>query len=172
MSQSETDFLDEMIAKKETESPFLKLAHIGDSAIVFRVMEMGPLEKVGFGGKRTTALAFKFLVDVGAGQLVEKTWDNSSMKTFTAVRKAGIKVGSSFTITRGGKDETTNTQYEFTNVVNPPVAAPKTTANQAAAVATPVAPAKPTVAAGAAPAVPVPGIKPTLNPTTDGAVKA
>lgn len=139
-------FIDDAINKKEQETPFVKLKDIGDTIKVFRVMEMDAIPKVGFGGKKTTALAFKFLVEYGQGVLVEKTWDNSALSTFRAVRDAGITVGSSFTLTRGGENTKEKTVYIFSDVVNPPqkdATKPATPATPAPATQAPVKSATP-----------------------------
>lgn len=130
MPTGTTDFLDDMLAEAAANSPFAKLAHIGDSLKCFRLQNYKPVEVV-ISGAAKKVVRMTMLVEVAEGVIVEKTFDNGSQRFIRALKASGVVPGSSFTLTRGGANEKEKTEYIFTNVVNPPSVAPGKDAEKA-----------------------------------------
>lgn len=109
------DILDSFISKKKAESQFLSFED-GESIKILKLRELKEITKAGFGGEEKTVL--RFVVDVDTSEGVKtKNFDNGTQRFAQEVREKGVKIGSSFTISRAGLQ--TKTRYTISDVVNP-----------------------------------------------------
>ncbi len=111
----EIDQMDDFIAKKNAESPFLSLLD-GESVKVKMLKSRKMITKVGFGGDEVECLRYVCVVETDYGDK-EKNFDNSSKRFGDECKKMGVVLGSSFTITRDG--EGPKTRYNVSDVKTP-----------------------------------------------------
>lgn len=112
---TEVDQMEDFIAKKNAESPFLSLLD-GESVRVKYLKSRKMITKVGFGGDEVECMRYVCLVETEYGDK-EKNFDNSSNRFAKECREKGVQIGSSFVITRDG--EGPKTRYNVTEVVTP-----------------------------------------------------
>jgi hypothetical protein len=114
------DPIDSFIKNKKDDSVYLTLED-GESKKVTRLLDIKPIMKTGFGGEEKEVL--RFIIDVESeinGQKVTRTknFDNGTTKFAQQVKEKGVKIGSSFIVTRHGTG--TKTRYDISEVSNPP----------------------------------------------------
>ena len=105
------DLLSGFIDKKKALSPFISLAD-GES-IVVKLRNIKMITKSGFGGEEKEALRLECDVETGEGIML-KNFDNSTQRFAQELQDKGVKVGSTFTITRTGM--MTKTRYTISDV--------------------------------------------------------
>lgn len=115
MNRAEVDEMDNFIAKKNADSPFLSLLD-GESVRVKRLNSRKMITKVGFGGDEVECMRYSCTVETEYGDK-EKNFDNSSNRFAKECKDKGVVIGSSFVITRDG--EGPKTRYNITEVVTP-----------------------------------------------------
>lgn len=116
MSAPTIDEMDDFIAKKNANSPFLSLLD-GESVQVKMLKSRKMITKAGYGGgDEVEAMRYICVVDTDYGPK-EKNFDNSSARFAKECKEKGVEIGSSFVITRDG--EGPKTRYNVTDVVVP-----------------------------------------------------
>ena len=108
------DLIGDFIEKKKAESTFITLED-GEKIIIRNLKEIKLVSKVGFDGKEKEVLRLICDVDTKEG-VREKTFDNGTQKFAKELQDNGVKIGSTFSITRAGED--TQTRYTISDVTN------------------------------------------------------
>lgn len=103
---SDNSTLDNFIAKKKADSPFISLKDGESIEVKLRAIKM--ITKAGFGGEEKECIRLECDVETADGLKI-KNFDNSTQRFAQEMADKGIKVGSTFTITRTG--EGTKTRY-------------------------------------------------------------
>ncbi len=106
------DIMASFITQKNDDSQWLSLKS-GESVEVQKVLSITQETVNGFGGAPKQVLRFTCEVKTSSG-VRTKWFDNGTKKFVTEVQTKGVKVGSSFTLTRDG--EGTKTKYIVTAV--------------------------------------------------------
>lgn len=122
-----SDVLSQFIDRKKAESDFIKLED-GESIKVKRLLDINSVDTIGFDKRPKTVLRFSCLVDTMLGERT-KNFDNGTRKFVEAVQQKGVKIGSAFTITRHGVQQ--STVYFISDVVAPTQAGQAFTGKQA-----------------------------------------
>lgn len=105
--------LDRFSQEKKDQSPYLTLKN-GESMQVLKVRSMQTLTKESFG---TEKQVIRMVVDVETQNgVVQKTFDQGSIKWCDELLRNNIDVGSSFTVSRDG--EGTKTRYIISDAVS------------------------------------------------------
>lgn len=108
------DILNSFIDKKKAESVFVSLSD-GESIKILKLQDIKLITKTGFGGEEKEVL--RLVVDVETSEGVRtKNFDNGTGKFANELRDKGVKIGSSFTLTRHGLQ--TKTRYDVSDVQN------------------------------------------------------
>lgn len=142
---AEENVLNSFINKKKAESQFLSLDD-GESAKIKSLKDIKLITKTGFAGEEKEVLRLVLEMETPEG-IREKTFDNGTKRFAEELSTKGVKIGSSFVITRTGLQ--TKTRYTISDVSVPTPAA--STAPAPAPAATPSAPTTPS----AVPIVPI-----------------
>jgi len=111
--------LDNFVDRKKAESNFVSLTD-GESVVIARLKDIKCVVKAGFAGEEKEVLRLVCDVETSEG-IREKTFDNGTQRFAQELQEKGVKIGSSFAITRTGIQ--TKTRYTVSNVVNPQVQA-------------------------------------------------
>lgn len=114
-----TNILDSFVEKKKAESVFVSLED-GESVRVSKLKDIKCITKAGFGGEEKEVLRLVCEVETSEG-IREKNFDNGTQRFAKELQEKGVKIGSSFTITRNGLQ--TKTRYTVSEVTNPSVQA-------------------------------------------------
>lgn len=109
-----SDILGQFINKKKAESTYVGLAD-GETIKILTLKEMKMLTKPGFGGEEKEVL--RLVVDVETSEGIKtKFFDNGTQRFASELLDKGVKIGSSFTISRKGLQA--QTRYTISDVVN------------------------------------------------------
>lgn len=107
-----TDAVNDFIKKKKDESAFIALED-GESVQILRLKEIKVVTKLGFGGEEKEVLRLVVDVNTDSGSR-EKVFDNGTKRFAEELQTKGVKIGSSFIITRTGLQ--TKTRYTISAV--------------------------------------------------------
>ena len=106
--------LDGFLAKKKADSVFISLED-GESIRIKALRDIKCVTKAGFGGEEKEVLRLICDVDTTEGVRV-KNFDNGTQRFAKEMQEKGVKIGSSFVITRTGLQ--TKTRYTLSEVSN------------------------------------------------------
>ena len=103
--------LDDFIARKKANSPYITLADGETVTVKLRNIKM--VTKAGFGGEEKETLRLECDVETVEGLKI-KNFDNSTQRFGEELQEKRVKVGDTFSITRMGTQ--TKTRYTISNV--------------------------------------------------------
>lgn len=107
--------IDSFIAKKKSDSEYLTL-DAGESVKVLKLVEIKVVNKAGFSGQEEDFLRLVCEVDTEYG-IRTKKFDNKTNRFAQHLSEMGVKVGSSFKLTRFGLNA--KTRYEISDYIAP-----------------------------------------------------